>query len=74
MNVFQQVTPRPCVLAFQNFTVHLGSEAALFPIIFLQPHITTGDRQFPPVPPGPALPSLEQFPPGMLLGKRQEHG
>lgn len=42
-------------LAFQNFTVHLGSEAALFPIIFLQPHITTRDRQFPPVSQGPAL-------------------
>lgn len=63
-------------LAFRDFTIRLGLEAALFPVIFLQPHITTRDRQFPPIPQGtsPADSSLEQFPTGMLLGKRQELG
>lgn len=71
-------------LAFHDFTAQLGLEAALFlvallcslfPVVFQQSHIATRDRQFPPIPQGtsPADSSLEQFPTGMLLGKRQEH-
>lgn len=63
-------------LALHDFTVPLGLEAALFPGIFLQPPITTRDRQFPPIPAGTssADSSLEQFPTGKLSGKGQEHG